>query len=78
MVEKVHDYGLELEIEALRNLEVLPDAEVHAPVGQAAYNAPPSVPIIQTQNRLAELDQMRHFRQRKDWATHRRFCGLRC
>lgn len=36
MVEKVHDYGLQLEIEAFRNLDVLPDAEVRAPVGEAA------------------------------------------
>src|SRR5438552_2424649 len=55
MVQKVHDDGLELDIEALRKLEVLPDAEIHAPVGEAAQNAPAAVLAIQTQNRLADL-----------------------
>ena len=55
MVQKVHDDGLELDIEALRKLEVLPDAEIHAPVGEPAQNAPAAVPVIQTQNRLADL-----------------------
>ena len=55
MVQKVHDDGLELDIEALRKLEVLPDAEIHAPVGEAAQNTPAAVLAIQTQNRLADL-----------------------
>ena len=36
MVENVHDDGLQLEIEPFRNLDVLPDTEVRAPVGQTA------------------------------------------
>jgi hypothetical protein len=38
--------------ETLRNFEVLLNAEVEAPVGETAYNA---LPVIQPQNRLAEL-----------------------
>ena len=55
MVEKVYDDHLELEIEALHNLEVLSNAHVHVPVGKAAYHAPTAVLGVQTKYRLTEL-----------------------
>ena len=45
-VQNVHDGGLELDIEVLRNFEVPLDAEIHVPVGEAAQNAPATPSLL--------------------------------
>ncbi len=55
MVEDVSEDTLQFQANAFRHHYVLPDAEVHVPVGQAKDVAVAAVLVIQTQNRIAEV-----------------------
>src|SRR5258708_21138274 len=55
MIEDVCEVGVELQMDALRDHQVLPHAEVHVPVHLAAQNPGPTAAIsVDTQNRVPE------------------------
>src|SRR6516225_9149619 len=54
MIEEVYGDHLKIKIEALRDLEVLPKAKIHIPVGQAAKDTPAAILRVQAKNRLPD------------------------
>src|SRR6267143_6036592 len=62
MIEDVCEVGVELQMDTLRDHDVLPHAHVHIPVHLAAQNPGPTAAIsVDTQNRVPEavIDRLR-------------------
>ena len=55
MVENVRKDALNFHANAFCHSEILPDAEIHIPIGQSRETAEAAVLVVQAQNRVTEV-----------------------